>query len=365
TLPAVLQQAIKQAHPLKHVEATFESQHQFIDAVITLKPIIETQGTSFILLLHPVEQMRQLMTSQLGKVSHTFAHMPQDDPQTRRLIHFGRQAARSSFPVLLCGEEGVGKALLSQAIHNESERAAGPYIAVNCELYGDAALAHGGTLFLEKIEYLAVELQSALLQVIKQGVITRLDARRLIPIDVKVIATTTADLAMLVEQNRFSRQLYYALHAFEITIPPLRMRRGSIPALVNNKLRSLEKRFSTRLKIDDDALARLVSCAWPGNDFELYSVIENLALSSDNGRIRVSDLPEHLFTEQATDDVSATRLSTSLSFAEVEKEAIINAAQVTGGRIQEMSALLGIGRTTLWRKMKQHGIDAGQFKRRV
>ncbi|MGC8083594.1 PAS domain-containing protein, partial [Escherichia coli] len=103
TLPAVLQQAIKQAHPLKHVEATFESQHQFIDAVITLKPIIETQGTSFILLLHPVEQMRQLMTSQLGKVSHTFAHMPQEDPQTRRLIHFGRQAARSSFPVLLCG----------------------------------------------------------------------------------------------------------------------------------------------------------------------------------------------------------------------------------------------------------------------
>ncbi len=89
------------------------------------------------------------------------------------------------------------------------------------------------------------------------------------------------------------------------------------------------------------------SLAWflvhgTGNDFELYSVIENLALSSDNGRIRVSDLPEHLFTEQATDDVSATRLSTSLSFAEVEKEAIINAAQVTGGRIQEMSALLGI-----------------------
>lgn len=117
--------------------------------------------------------MRQLMTSQLGKVSHTFAHMPQDDPQTRRLIHFGRQAARSSFPVLLCGEEGVGKALLSQAIHNESERAAGPYIAVNCELYGDAALAeefiggdrtdsengrlsrlelaHGGTLFLKRL----------------------------------------------------------------------------------------------------------------------------------------------------------------------------------------------------------------------
>ena len=113
---------------------------------------------------------------------------------------------------------GVGKELLSQAIHNESERAGGPYIAVNCQLYADSVLgqdfmgsaptddengrlsrlelANGGTLFLEKIEYLAPELQSALLQVIKQGVLTRLDARRLIPVDVKVIATTTVDLAI-------------------------------------------------------------------------------------------------------------------------------------------------------------------------
>jgi transcriptional activator for dhaKLM operon len=191
TLPALLRRAIKHARGLNHVEVTFESQHQFVDAVITLKPIVEEQGNSFILLLHPVEQMRQLMTSQLGKVSHTFEQMSADDPETRRLIHFGRQAARGAFPVLLCGEEGVGKELLSQAIHNESERGGGPYIAVNCQLYADSVLgqdfmgsaptddengrlsrlelANGGTLFLEKIEYLAPELQSALLQVIKQG----------------------------------------------------------------------------------------------------------------------------------------------------------------------------------------------------
>ena len=249
-LPMLLRRAIKHARGLNHVEVTFESQHQFVDAVITLKPIVEEQGNSFILLLHPVEQMRQLMTSQLGKVSHTFEQMSTDDPETRRLIHFGRQAARGSFPILLCGEEGVGKELLSQAIHNESERASGPYIAVNCQLYANSVLgqdfmgsaptddengrlsrlelANGGTLFLEKIEYLAPELQSALLQVIKQGVLTRLDARRLIPVDVKVIATTTVDLANLVEQNRFSRQLYYALHSFEIVIPPLRARQETI-----------------------------------------------------------------------------------------------------------------------------------------
>ncbi|MGO0765270.1 sigma 54-interacting transcriptional regulator, partial [Citrobacter freundii] len=103
------------------------------------------------------------------------------------------------------------------------------------------------------------ELQSALLQVIKQGVLTRLDARRLIPVDVKVIATTTVDLANLVEQNRFSRQLYYALHSFEIVIPPLRARRSSIPSLIYTRLNSLKKRFSYSLKIDDDALAQLVA----------------------------------------------------------------------------------------------------------
>jgi transcriptional regulator of acetoin/glycerol metabolism len=125
TLPALLRRAIKHARAVNHAEVTFESQHQFIDAVVTLKPIVEEQGNSFILLLHPVEQMRQLMTSQLGKVSHTFEQMPADDPQTRRLIQAGRQAARGAFPVLLYGEEGVGKELMSQAIHNESERAGG------------------------------------------------------------------------------------------------------------------------------------------------------------------------------------------------------------------------------------------------
>lgn len=386
TLPTLLRRAIKHAKVLNHAEVTFESQHQFIDAVITLKPIVEEQGNSFILLLHPVEQMRQLMTSQLGKVTHTFEQMSVDCPETRRLIHFGRQAARGRFPVLLRGEEGVGKELIAQAIHNESEHADGPYITVNCQLDADnilgpdfmggmqthdengrlsrLELANGGTLFLDKIEYLAPELQSILLQVIKQGALTRLDARRLIPIDVKVIATTTVDLGNLVEQNRFSRQLYYALHSFEIVIPPLRERNSSIPALVHNRLRSLERRFSSRLKLDEDALAQLVAYSWPGNDFELNSVIENIAISSEHGRIRLSHIPAHLFNERPGDRGHSSLLPASLTFTAIEKEAIIHAARVTCGRVQEMSQMLNIGRTTLWRKMKQYDIDASQFKRK-
>ncbi|SNY58841.1 dihydroxyacetone kinase operon transcriptional regulator DhaR [Enterobacter sp. CC120223-11] len=386
TLPAVLRRAIKQARELNHVEVTFESQHQFIDAVITLKPIAEEESSSFILLLHPMEQMRQLMTSQLGKVSYTFAQMPAEDAETRRLIHFGRQSTKGNFPVLLCGEEGVGKELLSQAIHNESERAEGPYIAVNCQLYADSGLvqdfmgsastddrngqlsrlelANGGTLFLEKIEYLVPELQSALLQVIKHGVLTRMDARRMIPVDVKVIAATTTNLATLVEQNRFSRQLYYALHSFEIVLPALRERRSSIPSLVNNRLRSLEQRFSTRFKLDDDVLAKLVAYPWPGNDFELNSVVENIAISSEKGHIRLCHLPEYLFAEPLGTDQASSLLPANLTITAIEKEAIVHAARVTKGRVQEMSQLLNIGRTTLWRKMKMHGIDVSQFKNR-
>lgn len=384
TLPALLRRAIKKGHSLSHVEVTFESGHQFIDVVVTLKPVSEEQGTSFILLLHPVEQMRQLMTSQLGRVSHTFDQMPLDDPDTRRLVHFGRQAAKGQFPVLLFGEEGVGKSSLGEAIHNESEHASGPYIAVNCQLFSDASivsdflgigpsdeqngrlskpeLAHGGTLFLEKIEYLAPELQSALLQLIKQGSITRPDSRRMIPVAVKIIAATSQDLAGLVEQNRFSRQLYYALHAFEIRIPPLRQRKNSVPALVAHKLAQLEKRFAARYRIDKDAMDQLARYTWPGNDFELNSTVENVAMRCDNYHIRLSHLPGHLFAEPQSSGDNWPVLSSGLSFTAIERDAIVHAARVTQGRIQEMSRLLNIGRTTLWRKMKQYNIDARQFR---
>ncbi|EIV5285850.1 PTS-dependent dihydroxyacetone kinase operon transcriptional regulator DhaR [Klebsiella pneumoniae] len=386
TLPALLRRAIKHARGLNHVEVTFESQHQFVDAVITLKPIVEAQGNSFILLLHPVEQMRQLMTSQLGKVSHTFEQMSADDPETRRLIHFGRQAARGGFPVLLCGEEGVGKELLSQAIHNESERAGGPYIAVNCQLYADSVLgqdfmgsaptddengrlsrlelANGGTLFLEKIEYLAPELQSALLQVIKQGVLTRLDARRLIPVDVKVIATTTVDLANLVEQNRFSRQLYIPRprvgHQLrQRVIVHFQSRRETLLQALQPVMHQRRNTVASGAQRRDDDLKGVQR-----NDFELNSVIENIAISSDNGHIRLSNLPEYLFSERPGGDSASSLLPASLTFSAIEKEAIIHAARVTSGRVQEMSQLLNIGRTTLWRKMKQYDIDASQFKRK-
>ena len=104
--------------------------------------------------------------------------------------------------------------------------------------------------------------------------------------------------------------------------------------------------------------------SWPGNDFELNSVIENIAISSDNGHIRLSSLPDYLFAERPGKETTSSLLPASLTLTAIEKEAIIHAARVTSGRVQEMSQLLNIGRTTLWRKMKQYNIDASQFKRK-
>ena len=138
TLPALLKRAIADRQPLQHVEVTFESQRQFIAALLTLKPIFDGDRCSFIALLHPLERLRQYVSSQLGRVSHSFEQMPSASLEMRRLIRYGQQAAKGQHPILLRGEEGVGKERLSQAIHNAGERAAGPYIALNCQLLPQA-----------------------------------------------------------------------------------------------------------------------------------------------------------------------------------------------------------------------------------
>ena len=288
TLPALLKRAIADRQPLQHVEVTFESQRQFIAALLTLKPIFDGDRCSFIALLHPLERLRQYVSSQLGRVSHSFEQMPSASLEMRRLIRYGQQAAKGQHPILLRGEEGVGKERLSQAIHNAGERAAGPYIALNCQLLPQAQglrellgsdaseeeagqlskfeLANGGTLYLEQIEYLPTEMQSALLQVLKTGVVIRLNSSRVIPVDVRVIAGSAADLPLLVQQNRFRRQLFYSLQAFEIQIPPLRQRLSDIPLLVKHHLRALELHFQCRFRVDDEVMAQLALYLWPGND---------------------------------------------------------------------------------------------------
>lgn len=387
TLPALLNRAIAQRQALQHVEVTFESQWQFIATLLTLKPIFDGERCSFIALLHPLERLRQYVSSQLGRVSHSFEQMPSASLEMRRLIRYGQQAAKGQHPILLCGEEGVGKEQLSQAIHNASDRAAGPYIALNCQLLPEAQglrellgsdaneeeagqlskfeLANGGTLYLEQIEYLPMEMQSALLQVLKTGVVMRLNSNRVIPVDVRVIASSAADLPLLVQQNRFRRQLFYSLQAFEIQIPALRQRLSDIPLLVKHHLRTLEQHFQCRFRVDDEVMTQLGLYLWPGNDLELKGVVERTAMMCHGHHLQLADLPEHLLGQQPLLESDPQPGMPLLTLAEMERQAIIRAANVSRGQLNEMAQLLGIGRTTLWRKIKQYQIDIRQFKLRA
>ncbi|QIC88890.1 PTS-dependent dihydroxyacetone kinase operon transcriptional regulator DhaR [Serratia liquefaciens] len=387
TLPALLNRAIAQRQALQHVEVTFESQRQFIATLLTLKPIFDGERCSFIALLHPLERLRQYVSSQLGRVSHSFEQMPSASLEMRRLIRYGQQAAKGQHPILLCGEEGVGKEQLSQAIHNASDRAAGPYIALNCQLLPEAQglrellgsdaneeeagqlskfeLANGGTLYLEQIEYLPMEMQSALLQVLKTGVVMRLNSNRVIPVDVRVIASSAADLPLLVQQNRFRRQLFYSLQAFEIQIPALRQRLSDIPLLVKHHLRTLEQHFQCRFRVDDEVMTQLGLYLWPGNDLELKGVVERTAMMCHDHHLQLADLPEHLLGQQPLLESDPQPGMPLLTLAEMERQAIIRAANVSRGQLNEMAQLLGIGRTTLWRKIKQYQIDIRQFKLRA
>ncbi|CAI1053127.1 TPA: PTS-dependent dihydroxyacetone kinase operon transcriptional regulator DhaR [Serratia liquefaciens] len=387
TLPALLNRAIAQRQALQHVEVTFESQRQFIATLLTLKPIFDGERCSFIALLHPLERLRQYVSSQLGRVSHSFEQMPSASLEMRRLIRYGQQAAKGQHPILLCGEEGVGKEQLSQAIHNASDRAAGPYIALNCQLLPEAQglrellgsdaneeeagqlskfeLANGGTLYLEQIEYLPMEMQSALLQVLKTGVVMRLNSNRVIPVDVRVIASSAADLPLLVQQNRFRRQLFYSLQAFEIQIPALRQRLSDIPLLVKHHLRTLEQHFQCRFRVDDEVMTQLGLYLWPGNDLELKGVVERTAMMCHGHHLQLADLPEHLLGQQPLLESDPQPGMPLLTLAEMERQAIIRAANVSRGQLNEMAQLLGIGRTTLWRKIKQYQIDIRQFKLRA
>lgn len=387
TLPALLKRAIAQRRPLQHVEVTFESQRQFIAALLTLKPVFDGERCSFIALLHPLEPLHRYVSSQLGRVSHSFEQMPSASLEMRRLIRYGQQAAKGQHPILLCGEEGVGKELLSQAIHNASERAAGPYIALNCQLLpegrglrellgSDASeeeagqlskfeLANGGTLYLEQIEYLPAEMQSALLQVLKTGVVIRLNSSRVIPVDVRVIAGSAANLPLLVQQNRFRRQLFYSLQAFEIQIPPLRQRLSDIALVVKHHLRALEQHFQCRFRVDDEVTAQLALYLWPGNDLELKGVVERAAMICHGHHIQLADLPAHLLGQQPLLESDPPPAMPLLSLEEQERQAILRAANVSRGQLHEMAQLLGIGRTTLWRKIKRHQLDIRQFKLRA
>jgi transcriptional activator for dhaKLM operon len=389
-LPALLSQAIQNRDRLWNVEARLGVDGHFVDCVVSLQPTLEgLRGPiGYIITFQPLESVRPLLAHQTERQAQlTFDNVPGKSMPMRQVHRQARIAARGTAPVLLRGEDGVGKSVLAEAIHNAGTRAERPFITVNClaiprellatEFLGYSAgasngrfadgrpskfeLANRGTLFLREIESLTLEMQAALLQIIETGHVMRIGATRPIAVDVRIVAAASPELEQQVKEGGFLPKLYRRFGAFIIDVPSLRDRLKDLPLLVEYYLADVTQRMERAAFIDDEALAILRRYPWPGNIRELEHVLERAVVASENELIGPQDLPATVRTGQALVP-GAFKPQPVLSLQEMEQEAIVRAGWAYKGQVTTMAEQLGISRTTLWRKMKRLGISSQDFK---
>lgn len=294
------------------------------------------------------------------------------------------KVANSRATVLLRGESGTGKELLAKAIHYESSRANGPFIAVNCaaipenlleaELFGydkgaftgavvskpgKFELADKGTIFLDEIGDLSIPLQAKILRVLQEQTFERLGGTKTINVDVRIIAATNRNLEEMVNKNIFREDLYWRLNVVPIFIPPLRERREDIPVLVDYFLKKFNKEYGKEISFDSKALERLILYSWPGNIRELVNTIERIVLLTENNIVLESDLPIFIKTEVKSDLLKKPQDSDSLTdeIKDIEKIRIIDALRRSDYNQSEAARILGITSRQIGYKIRKYGIE--------
>lgn len=391
-LPAALRQAIAESRELQDVEMNFFVNGAAVSCLVSLRAILAggPQPIGHIAMLRPIEHVRRLVQQQVGaQATLKLEDISDLSSAMRRVIRQARTAARGTAPVLLRGEGGVGKNYLARAIHNDGDRADKPFLSINCraiphelmpqEFLGyekDAGhgrpskfeLANQGTLLLDQIEGLSLEMQAALVHVIETGHVMRLGSSHPIPVNVRIIAATSANLEQAVADGNFLSHLYYRFGIFSITVPPLRNRVEDIPLLVERFMSRITtaqwaaSQYGQAAWIDDEAMATLRRYPWPGNVRELENALERAMNQSGDGIVHVADLPEVVRSGRALMGWSP-QPHPVMTAAEAEREAIMRAGWACEGRVTEMAEQLQMGRTTLWRKLKRLNISVEQFKR--
>ncbi len=291
------------------------------------------------------------------------------------------KVAPTEATVLITGETGTGKELLARAVHQLSPRRREPYVAVNCASLSDGVLeselfghlrgaftgalrdrvglfeaASGGTVFLDEIGDVSLSVQQRLLRVLQEREVTRVGDIRSVRIDVRVVAATSRDLHADVKAGRFREDLLYRLAVFPLALPPLRAREGDIPLLVNDALNRIRGQAPGRDSLSCSMFAMRVLRAypWPGNVRQLFAAVESAAIHANFGRIEAQHLPPDV-RRAIEGDEPGGRYRASSPVSE-ERASIEAALSETGGVVKRAAELLGMGRTTLWRKLKVYGL---------
>lgn len=344
-----------------------------------------SQPAGFVLTLERTAEAKRLVHRMVGAKAHfTFDDILGQCVSMRRVLYYARTIAKCISPVLLLGESGTGKELFAQAIHCASDYAEGPFVTFDSaavprelmsgELFGYAEtgpvaveegrpgrleLADGGTMFFDNVDNLPPNVQASLLRVIDKKEITRLRGDRIISLDLRFIAASNnPDLVREVKAGRFRADLFYRLRAMTLTIPPLRERGDDIVLIIARLTEELARRSGKAVRVSPRAMALLQSYHWPGNIRELENVLEWAMHMADGEEITVEHLPHEL--RRAV--VGGGEGRQVLTLQETERQAIIRAGRALEGQVTRMAQALGIGRTTLWRKMKGYDLSADSFK---
>jgi two-component system response regulator AtoC len=301
-----------------------------------------------------------------------------------------RKFAATDGTVLVCGESGTGKELIVRAIHQAGKRRSGPFVVVNCgaipssliesEFFGHEAgaftgatglrrgkfeEADGGTLFLDEVGELTPEAQVKLLRVIEEGSFCRVGGNDPVEVDVRVMAATNRDIAVMVKEGGFREDLFWRLHVLSLTVCPLRERREDISLLVEHFLDKYATSFGIRPpSVPAHIMELLQNYPWPGNVRELQNCIYSAMTLSEGPQLDSASLPERIgkSTPRAPGEPVPSHPSplaqiVAQATEKTEKETIQGALAKAGGNREKAAELLGIGRTTLYRKLKQYGIE--------
>ena len=378
--------------PVEYTTTPIFDNQELVGAVIVFKDISERKETNKALqdALSQVQRLQKRLQAENTylqeeiKTVHNFTEIIGESSNLLQLLQQVEQVAMTESSVLILGETGTGKELIARAIHDRSPRKNRPLVKVNCgaiapslvesELFGHEKgaftgaiqqrlgrfeLADGGTIFLDEVGELSLDIQVKLLRVLQEKEIERLGSNKPLSVDVRIIAATHRNLEQMILDNSFRMDLFYRLSVFPLTVPPLRERREDIPLLCNHILKKLNTKLAKNIKgLSVNSMNKLVNYSWPGNIRELLNVLERAAIITDSATIELADQ----FQEPAESNNDDIKIE---SIAEAERRHIIYVLNKTGGIIAGKGGaaeLLDLPPSTLRSRMKKLGVNKEHYR---
>jgi len=365
----------------------------------TCKEAIRRGAYDYLVKPIDVDQLRTLVGQAARKASAAYARASKSEeleaeefqfdgvrgtsPAMKGIFEVLKRVAPTNISVLIEGQSGTGKELLARAIHNNSPRRDKPFRPINCaglsetllesELFGHIKgaftgastdrkglfeVADKGTLLLDEIGDMPMNMQAKLLRVIEDGVVIPVGSNKPTVVDVRIISATNHDLTEFIEEKKFRQDLYFRIKGINITLPPLRDRAEDIPLLVEHFLNEAAAEIGSKVTgITETAMSVLMSYDWPGNIRQLKNSIRTMVVMCDKDALDVADIPPEIYqVRQLAASRGAARRLAGVSLNELEKQAIVDTLARTQGNREKAAKILGIGERTLYRKIKEYNL---------